>query len=125
MDEGLFRKKLTEFCEYTKEKFPKFHEYFKNNYISEDKIKFWAACFRKGCISNTNMYAEAFHRTLKGIYFGKRQNKRMDALLTVLLKISKDTACEQLIKNAKGRMSYRLREIQKRHKCERNPGQCK
>ena len=35
IEEGLFRKKLTEFCEYTKEHFPKFHEYFTNNYVTE------------------------------------------------------------------------------------------
>ena len=57
VEEGQFRRLLQEFEEYTKVECPQFHTYFIHNYryiyIRDKKFKFWAACFRIGCIANT------------------------------------------------------------------------
>ena len=61
------------------------------------------------------MYAEAFHRVLKDIYFNRKQNRRVDYLLVVLLKIARDKAVDELIKLEKGKITHRFREIKNRH----------
>ena len=62
------------------------------------------------------MFAEAFHRLLKTVYLHQKQNHRIDYLLHILLRISKDKAYERLQKTHKGKYSHRLSEIKKRHK---------
>ncbi len=36
---------------------------------------------------STNMYTESFHRVLKYVYMKGRVNKRMDAIINLLIKI--------------------------------------
>ena len=62
---------------------------------------------------NTNMYTEAFHRVLKYVYLRGRINKRLDKLIYVLLKLSRDKGFEREIE--KGKYSERLNIICKRH----------
>ena len=62
------------------------------------------------------MFAEAFHRLLKMVYLHQKQNRRIDYLLHILLRISKDKAYERLQKTHKGKYSHRRSEINKRHK---------
>ena len=50
---------------------------------------------------NTNMFSEAFHRVLKIVYLRHQQNRRIDYLIYILLKISRDKAFEQLLKMEK------------------------
>ncbi|XP_076445334.1 uncharacterized protein LOC143283108 [Babylonia areolata] len=116
VEEGIFCKKMTEFEEYCNQNFPNFHNYFQSEYVRENRVLYWAACFRKGVFANTNMYVESFHRVLKDIYFQRKQNKRVDSLLFVLLQLARDKACEQLYKCHMGKMTHRLREILIRHK---------
>ena len=66
-------------------------------------------------IMNTNMYVESFHRTIKHVYMKGRINKRVDNLLHILIKISRDKAFERLCKLEKGKISGRLTTIRKRH----------
>ena len=54
----------------------KFAEYFKAEYVKRPDQ--WAACYRKGCNINTNMYVESFHRLLKHVYMKGKVNKRVD-----------------------------------------------
>ena len=56
------------------------------------------------------------HCLLKVVYFQQKQNRRVDALLNVLLKLSRDKAFERLQKLEKGKSSYRISEVNKRHK---------
>ena len=44
----------------------KFGKYYEKNY--KERKNQWAACYRKGCTANTNMYVESFHRVIKHIY---------------------------------------------------------
>lgn len=76
----------------------------------------WAGCFRIGAPANTNTYVEAFHHVLKDVYFNKKQNRRIDCLLVMLMKYAKDQILEQAIKLEKGKVTHRLREIRNRHK---------
>ena len=62
------------------------------------------------------MHIESFHRLVKVVYLHQKQNRRIDALLSVLLKLSRDKAFERLQKLEKGKNSYRVSEINKRHR---------
>ena len=62
------------------------------------------------------MFVESFHRTLKEVYLERKQNKRIDHLLSTLRKIARDKAYEQWIKAEKGKVTIRQRESTKRHK---------
>jgi len=53
---------------------------------------------------------------LKVVYLQKKQNRRIDYLLNVLLKINRDKIFDQLTKVEKGKYSHRVVEINKRHK---------
>ena len=59
------------------------------------------------------MHLESFHCLVKVVYFYQKQNRRIDALLSILLKLSRDKAFERLQKLEKGKNSYRVSE---RHK---------
>ncbi|XP_067126787.1 LOW QUALITY PROTEIN: uncharacterized protein [Centruroides vittatus] len=65
-----------------------FFDYFMNMYANRNSE--WAAWNRKNSLVNTNMYVESFHRLLK---HGKTHNKRMDALLHVLIKLKDYCSC--------------------------------
>ena len=87
-NEGEFRKLLAEALTKMEEIAPEFCKYFVSNYVVDDKVKFWATCFRRGAIVNTNMHVEALNRVLKDVYFRRKQNRRVDELLFVLLKLA-------------------------------------
>ena len=50
------------------------------------------------------------------VYLRHKHNRRVDFLLHILLKISRDKVFEQLIKLEKGKYTHRVSEINKRHK---------
>ena len=54
----------------------------------------WATCYIEGTIANTKMFLKSFHRRLKVVYLENKQNRRLDCLQHVLLKISRDTIFE-------------------------------
>ena len=58
------------------------------------------------------MAVEAFHRSLKE----KTHNCRIDRLLHILLKIARNEVFERVLKIQKGKMTYHLSEINRRHK---------
>ena len=71
-----------------------FLKYFQKEYIQ--RIKQWAPYYRIATVVNTNMAVEAFHHSLKVCYFEKKQNRRVDTLLHVLLKIARDKVFERV-----------------------------
>ena len=91
-----------------------FLEYFQENYCT--RINQWATHARCYTSVNTNMHIEAFHRLVKTVYFQQKQNRRVDALLNCLLKLSRDKSFERLQKTEKGKNTHRIAEINKRHK---------
>ena len=69
------------------------------------------------------MALESFHRVLKVCDLQKKQNRRIDYLMHILLKISRDKVFDRLEKTQKGKISYRICEINKRH-CAAEYGSC-
>lgn len=99
-----------------------FGNYFITHYSK--RTQEWAACYRKAANINTNMYVESFHRTLKYIYLKGRVNKRVDNLIHILMKVSRDRAFDRLCKLQKGKISARLATIRKRHQASTKLPQC-
>ena len=62
------------------------------------------------------MYVESFSPCIeKVVYLDSKQNRRVDQLLTVLLRLARDKAFEQIQKLKKGKSSHQIKEINKRH----------
>ena len=94
--------------------FFRYYEYFKRTYAKRPEQ--WATCYRIGCVANTNMFIESFHRLLKVVYLQSKQNRRIDDLLNTLCRIARDLVYEDIRKEEMGKMSHRKCEITKRHK---------
>ena len=62
------------------------------------------------------MSVEAFHRLLKVVYLESKHNRRIDHLLSVLLRIARDKVYDRLIKSEKGKSTHRISEINRRHR---------
>lgn len=108
-----FHLQLQRFMSHLHENYFRYYEYFKRTYAG--RCEEWAACYRVGCIANTNMFTESFHRLLKVVYLDGKQNRRVDTLLNTLLRIAQNMIYEQITKEEKGKLSHRKCEITKRH----------
>ena len=53
-------------------------KYFKTTYAN--RLEQWATCFRVGCVVNTKIFIESFHRLLKVVYLQSKQNRQIDDL---------------------------------------------
>ena len=115
-----FRQKLQQFVSWLSDndELSCFLQYFQKEYVK--KAEQWAPCYRANCAVNTNMALEAFHRVIKVCYLEKKQNRRIDYLLHLLLKVARDKVFERFFKTQKGKSSHRLCEINKRHKAAEN-----
>ena len=91
-----------------------FYAYFKAHYAH--RTEEWAACLRCTTVVNTNMHIEAFHRLLKVVYLENKQNRRLDHLLFILLRLSRDKTFERIAKLHKGKNTHRISELNKRHR---------
>ena len=109
-----FHLQLQRFMSHLHENYFRYYEYFKRIYAG--RCEQWATCYRTGCIANTNMFTESFHRLLKVVYLDGKHNRRVDTLLNTLLRIAKNLVYEQITKEEKGKLSHRQCEIRKRHK---------
>ena len=105
---------LQKFMSYLHENHIRYYEYFKRTYVNRPEQ--WATCHRIGCIANTNMFTESFHRLLKVVYLEGKQNRRIDNLLNTLIRIARDLIYEHIRKEEIGKKSHRKCEIHKRHK---------
>ena len=95
-----------------------FEEYFTKFYVQRKSQ--WATCYRKKSGINTNMYVNSFHCLVKYIYMRGRANKRIDKLLFTLIKVSRDKAFERLFKLEKGKITWRVATIRRRHEESKN-----
>ena len=114
INEAEFRVMLQDFLTYISKHYKDFYKYFSDNYCNT--INQWGTCFRRGATVNTNMFLEASHRVLKVVYLNHKQNRRIDFLITTLLKISRDKAFERFRKLESRKNTHRICEINKRHK---------
>ena len=90
---------------------PSFYTYFSATYGRRASI--WATCYRIGTIANTKK--EVFNRKLKVVYLNNKQSRRLDYLLHVLLKLSRDIIFEAFRKQEVGKVTHRKCEINRRH----------
>ena len=60
------------------------------------------------------MSVEAFHRKVKSVYLAKKQNRRLDKLLYILLKIARDIIFDGLRKHEIGKRTHRKCDVNKR-----------
>ena len=103
---------LSAFMQHVDNVAPSFASYFAA-YCS--RTTEWAYCYRVGTQANTNMYVESFHNVLKTCYLERKVNRRVDNLISVLMRIARDKVFERLIKVEKHSHSKKLQEINKRH----------
>ena len=83
-EESQFRLYLQQLLTPLQLKARHFCTYFYDNCCS--RIEQWGPCFRLGSTVKTNMFAEAFHRTLNIVHLKHNQNHRLDVLINRLLK---------------------------------------
>ena len=114
LDKSKFRLCLQHFITEVSQKQKKFFSYFQMHYTT--RLDQWAYAYRCHTTVNTNMHLETFHRTLKVVYLQHKQNRRIDYLVTTLLKLARDKIFERFRKLEKGKQSHRICEINKRHK---------
>ena len=113
-DKGQFQQLLTQFLSYLlSHNLNRFHAYFTTYYCS--RIAVWAPCYHERSIVNTNMHLENFHRLLKTVYMEGKHNRRINQLLSILLRVTRDKAYERLIKVEKGKVTHRISDINRRH----------
>ena len=60
------------------------------------------------------MALESFHRVLKSVYVNRKRSRRVDNLLSELLKIARDKAFEAWAKFEKGKRTNKIRDIDQR-----------
>ena len=113
-DESKMRMSLQAFLTDLYSNQERFYLYFNSTYCS--RVQEWATCYRKGCTANTNMFIESFHRVLKVVYLHHKQNRRVDFLLVMLMKISRNNTFEWFRKLEIGKQTHRICEIARRHK---------
>ena len=114
VDVGRFRAMLQQFMSMIATSEPDFCNYFQRTYST--RADQWATCHRIGMFVNTNMYLESFHRLLKFVYLEGKVNKRLDYLISILLKVAKNKAFEHFQKIHKGKTTHRIAAINKRHR---------
>ena len=112
--ESEFFVRLQQLMSFLNNQYEEFYKYFDTQYVP--KVKEWVTCYRVGTIVNTNMFVESFHRLLKVVYMNNKQNRRVDHLVHILLRLARNLVYEQLQKMEKGKMTHRKCEIYKRHK---------
>ena len=89
------------------DKMSKLLEYFQREYVQ--RVEQWAPCYRSRSLVNTNITLEAFHCLIKVCYLERKQNRRVDYLLHVLLKVASGTRfLKGCTKTEKGKSSYAL-----------------
>ena len=124
--EAVFRQRLHQFTSWLRDDadLVAFLQYFERTYVQ--RVKQWAPCYNSSTTVNTNMALESFHRVLKVCYLQKKQNRRIDYFMHILLRISRDKVFDRLEKTQKGKISYRICEINKHHRTAQSmdPANC-
>ena len=114
-DEATFHKQCNGFLIYlTQAGFNSFEAYFRETYLSNNRIQLWPKCFRTGVNINTNNYLESMHRVLKHVYLNGKKVKRLDFTLFALAKLVKDTVYKRMIDLVRSRT--RRNGLHERHR---------
>lgn len=114
-DEGKLAVLCREFLEKASEvdDTKEFAAYFRKHYANRPQQ--WALCYRKGTGINTNMYLESLHKTIKHVYLKGTQNRRVDTLISCLVRLTHDKLYDRVIKLCKGKQTHRIQSISRSH----------
>ena len=113
VDQAKFCILMQQFLSYLMTEHSHFIDYFRVHYASRSSQ--WAMCHRIRTIVNINMHLESFHRLLKVVYLQGKQNRRLDHLISIVLKVARDKGFERIQKMHKGKISHRASELNRRH----------
>lgn len=131
-DTVTFEKMINEFVVqlFEKSETVEFAKYFQNYYVQN--CKSWAYCYWIHSGLNTNMHLERLHKSIKHIYLRGKKVQHLDKTLGVLMKLVRDLLFDRLLSLNEGKISSKLKELQKRHEssivlntnsiCEKNEG---
>lgn len=118
-EEEAFYRQCQGFLKYLSEAgFDVFEAYFRDNYLSENRIKLWPKCFREGVTFHTNNFLESMHRVLKYVYLKGKKVKRLDYTLFCLSKLVKDTVYKRMLDLVRSRT--RRNGLHERHRQSMN-----
>jgi hypothetical protein len=97
--------------------FADFGDYFKRNYPKASASQ-WAQFGYMGCLIDTNMHLESYHRVIKQKFFNRQCNRRVDFLLQVLIEEISPyyLYIEKRAKVMKNQFTHRKAQASKRHK---------
>ncbi|KAG0444193.1 hypothetical protein HPB47_014062 [Ixodes persulcatus] len=117
-DEDKFHKLMEGFLDKLKKQeeptLKDFHNYFVTYYASRPTE--WAYCFRKHARMNTNMRLESLFGLLKHRYMNGMCNKRLDTLVKVLMKMTRDNLMNRRTKVIKGKICHRTTALYQKHR---------
>lgn len=116
LDENKFNVMLAKLLEKfdTDTELKEFQDYFLSSYVSRTEL--WAYCFRHHLGINTNMSLERIHKTIKYYFLQAKCCQRLDKFLHYFFEFLRDRLFDRIIMQQKGKVSYKLRELRKRHK---------
>ena len=112
VEQSKFRPLLPQFLTFISSKEHRCIIYFKNHYCS--RVELSNGHLKSNC--KYKYVSRSFQRTLKVKYLHHKHNRRVDYILTTLLKVARDKAFERFRKLEKGKRTHRIFEINKRHK---------
>ncbi|XP_034230345.1 uncharacterized protein LOC117639071 [Thrips palmi] len=112
--EPTFQTLLIGFIAQFKSRCPVFIEYFEKYYKERPSV--WALCYRNFPHGNTdtNMYCESLHNLLKTYYMERIQNKRVDDLTQIVLRMERDYFMKLWKNKAEGKAEVSVTVTQKR-----------
>lgn len=115
-DQTAFLRILNSFCRelITDNDTKEFGIYFFENY--QKNYQFWAYCHRLHAGVNTNMHLERMHGVFKHLYLKGKTVRRLDKVISALMKFIKDKLFDRLITVNKGKISSKIKDIRSLHK---------
>lgn len=90
-----------------------FGEYFKRHYSNRPGS--WAYCYGLRLGINTNMYLESLNKTLKHIYLEGKKVKRLQKTINAVMKFTRDSIFQRLIKLSKNVPCEKVQIIRQSH----------
>jgi hypothetical protein len=117
LDKNVFNQKLESFLSYlqSNENLANFNAYFLKYYAN--RVEQWAHAHLPedgGC--NTNMYLEAWHKTLKYKYLGGKRQKRLDFVCDRLIQADNDAKKAKERYDLLGHRNHRTAKVRTSHK---------
>lgn len=99
---------------FSEPRFKSFAKYFKKKYCK--RPDFWAFCYRKNMVLNTNNHLESTFKIFKHIYLKGKKIKRLDKSMYALMKLVVHKSHKNFIAEEKGTVSSKISAIRKKHK---------